>query len=171
MKVLVTLTAAELREAAHGGIERNIDAMKRGRRSYQTDRSDHEQNWWQSHINGAIGEFAVAKALNLSWNPTVGQINQKDVGEFEVRTTELPKPVLRFRVHNDPNSHYILCSLNKNKVLLQGWLPGRVVRDLGYMEYDNCWVAGVDQLYSMADLNTEIVWSDTVTPYGVTRVR
>lgn len=170
MKVLVTLTGAELRQAAHGGVERNIDAMKRGRKSYQTDRPDHEQNWWQSHIIGAIGEFAVAKALGLAWNPTIGQVDQKDVGEFEVRTSELPNPVLRFRAHNDPASHYILAGLKQNKVLLHGWLPGYSVRDLGHMEFDNCWVAQPDSLYSMADLNAAIEWSDTVVPYGATRV-
>lgn len=167
MKVLVTLTAEELRHAAAGGVERNIDAMKKGRKSYQKDRPDHEQNWWQSHIIGAIGEFAVAKALGYEWDSTVGRIDAKDVGEFEVRTTELPVPVLRFRSHNNPRSHYILASLKNNRVLLQGWLPGYAVRDLGYMEFDNCWVAQVDSLYSMADLNAEIQWGTNVTPYGL----
>lgn len=169
MKVLVTLTEAELRLAAHGGVARNLDAMKRGRKSYQTDRPDHEQNWWQSHIIGAIGELAVAKALDLPWNPTVGQVDQKDVGEYEVRTSELPNPVLRFRNHNDPRSHYILAQLKQNRVLLHGWLPGGTVKLLGHMEFENCWVAPVDTLYSMADLNHDIQWSDTVTPYGGAR--
>lgn len=166
MKVLVTLTETELETAAHGGVARNIDAMKRGRKSYQKNRPDHEQNWWQSHIIGAIGEFAVAKALDLPWNPTVGQVDQKDVGDFEVRTTELPNPVLRFRSHNDPCSHYILCQLKANRVLIHGWLPGYAVRDFGYMEFDDCWVANPDTLYSVADLNAEIRWSDSVKPYG-----
>lgn len=170
MKVLVTLTEKELREAACGGIERRIDAMKRGRKSTHPETPDHLQNWWQSHINGAIGEFAVAKALGVTWNPTIGQVNQKDVGEYEVRTTELPNPVLRYRGHNDPSSTYILCGLKNNRVLIHGWLPGYTVRDLGYMEFDNVWTAGADQLYPVTDLNTDILWSDTVIPYGVSRV-
>lgn len=170
MKVLVTLSERELRKAAYGGMERNIDAMKRGRTSRQGDRPYHEQNWWQSHIIGAIGEFAVAKALGLSWDPTIGHIDKKDVGDFEVRTTELPNPVLRFRAHNDPRAHYILCGLKLNRVLIHGWLPGYAVRDLGYMEFDDCWVAEPESLFSMADLNAEIQWQDSVKPYDtVTR--
>lgn len=169
MRVLVTLNAQELREACHGGIERRIDAIKRGRKSTHPETPYHKQNWWQSDINGAIGEYAVAKALGVTWNPAIGQVDQKDVAEYEVRTTELPNPVLRYRGHNDPNSTYILCSIKNNVVLIQGWLPGYVVKDLGYMEFDNVWTAGIDQLYSVADLNTDILWSDTVTPYGQSR--
>lgn len=169
MKVLVTLSEHELELAAIGGIRRRIDGMTKKRRSTHPETPDHEQQWWESHIVGAIGEFAVAKALGESWRPTIGEVNQKDVGEFEVRTTQLPTPLLRYRGHNDPNSTYILCSYRGNQVLIQGWLPGHTVKALGYEAYDNCWVAGVEQLYSMADLNAEIEWSDKVRPYGVKR--
>ena len=170
MKVLVTLTEAEMREAALGGIERRLDAMRRGRRSTHPETPDYKQAWWQSHVVGAFGEFAVAKAFGLPWNPTIGQVDQRDVGEFEVRTTELPNPVLRYRGHNDPNAKYILCAYRGNQVLIHGWLPGYTVRDLGYMEFENVWTAGTDQLYSVVDLPVEIDWCDTVRPHSV-RVR
>jgi hypothetical protein len=170
MKVLVTLTPDELERAAMGGVQRRINGLVKNRRSTHPETPDHEQNWWESHIVGAIGEYAVAKALGQHWRPTVGQIDQKDVGEFEVRTTQLPKPLLRYRGHNDPNSKYILCSYRGTQVLIQGWLPGYTVQKLGYEEYDNVWTAGVDQLYSLADINAEICWSDTVVPYGRAKV-
>lgn len=166
MKILVTLTNEEMRAAAYGGVERRIHGITKGRRSTHPETPDHKQNWWQSDIIGAIGEFAVAKALGTVWNPTIGQVNRKDVLDFEVRTTEQPTPLLRYRGHNDPSSKYILCSYRGNQVLIQGWLPGYTVKALGYSEFDNVWTAGVDQLYSMADLNAEIHWSDTVVPYG-----
>jgi hypothetical protein len=166
VKILVTLNENQLEAAAIGGVRRRIHGITQGRRSTHPETPDHKQNWWQSDIIGAIGEFAVAKALGEIWNPTIGEVNRKDVGEFEVRTTEQPTPLLRFRGHNDPASKYILCSYRGNQVLIQGWLPGHTVQALGYMEFDNVWTAGVDQLYSMADLNCEIQWSDTVKPYG-----
>lgn len=171
MKVLVTLTEQELEIAALGGVRRRINGLAKKRRSTHPETPDHEQNWWESHVVGAIGEFAVAKALGMDWNPTIGQVDQKDVGDFEVRTTQLPEPVLRYRTHNDASSTYILCSYRGNQVLIQGWLPGHTVRQLGYEAFEGCWVAGVDQLYSIADLNAEIVWSDTVKPYGHARAR
>lgn len=166
MKVLVTLTNDEMRTAAYGGVERRIHGITKGRRSTHPETPDHKQNWWQSEVIGAFGEFAVSKALGVDWSPTVGHVNRKDVLDFEVRTTEQPTPLLRYRGHNDPSSKYILCSSRGNQILIQGWLPGYTVRNLGYMEFDNVWTAGVDQLYSMADLNAEIHWSDTVVPYG-----
>lgn len=170
MKVLVTLSADEMRQAAAGGVERRLDGLIRGRRSTHPETPDHKQAWWQSHIVGAIGEFAVAKAFGVAWKPTIGQVDQKDVLDFEVRTTELPTPLLRYRGHNNPASKYILCSYRGNQVLIQGWLPGSTVKALGYEEFDNVWTAGVDQLYSMTDLNVDIEWSDTVAPYGKARV-
>jgi hypothetical protein len=35
------------------------------------------------------------------------------------------------------------------------------------MEFDNVWTAGVEQLYSMVDLNADIEWSESVKPYGL----
>jgi len=169
MKILVTLNEDQLEAAAIGGVRRRINGLVKNRKSTHPETPDHEQNWWESHVVGAIGEFAVAKALGEVWRPTIGQVNQKDVGDFEVRTTQLPEPVLRYRSHNDPSSIYILCSYRGNQVLIHGWLPGHTVKALGYEAYENCWVTGVDQLYSMTDLNAEIQWSDTVKPYGVKR--
>lgn len=168
MKILVTLTNAEMETAALGGVRRRIDALNKGRRSTHPETPDHKQQWWQSHIIGAIGELAVAKALGVEWNPTVGQVDQRDVLEYEVRTTEAPTPLLRYRGHNDPGASYILCSSRGNQVLIHGWLPGHTVRALGYEEHDNVWTAGVDQLYSMVDLNAEICWGEGVKPYGLT---
>ena len=166
MKILVTLNEAELEEAALGGVRRRIHGITRGRRSTHPETPDHLQNWWQSDIIGAMGEFAVAKALGVTWDATIGRVDRKDVLDFEVRTTERPKPQLRYLLHNDPNSKYILCSYRGNQVLIQGWLPGHTIRALDYMKFENVWVANCDQLYSMADLNCEIQWSDTVKPYG-----
>jgi len=63
MKVLVTLSEAELEEAAMGGVRRRISALAKQRKSTHPETPDHEQRWWESHCVGAIGEFAVAKAL------------------------------------------------------------------------------------------------------------
>ena len=171
MKILVTLSNAEMEEAALGGVRRRIDALNRGRRSTHPETPDHQQQWWQSHIIGAFGEYAVAKALGVQWNPTIGQVDQRDVLDYEVRTTEAPTPLLRYRGHNDPRANYILVSSRGNQLLIQGWLPGHTVQALGYEEYENVWTAGVDQLYSMSDLNADVLWSDTVKPYGLKQVR
>lgn len=170
-RVLVTLTEAELERACDAGIKRRISAMKDGRRSTHPETPDHKQAWWQSHIVGAIGELAVAKAFDTDWDPTVGRIDAKDVLDYEVRTTELPEPKLRVRAHNDLRSRYILCSYKTNKVLIQGWQIGTNVQKLGREEYDGVWICGVDELYSIHDLGPDIVLRDGVQLYETTQGR
>ena len=165
MKVLVTLTPAELEDAAVGGVRRRIAGLTQGRRSTHPDTPDWKQQWWESHVIGAIGEYAVAKALGRTWDPTIGRIDQRDVGNYEVRTTQLPNPVLRYRIHNDASAWYILCSYKRDQVLIHGWLPGQTVLDLGYMEHDDVYTAGPDQLYPITDLPENVEWGPQVVPY------
>jgi hypothetical protein len=165
MKVVVTLTREELERAAIGGVQRRLAGMYQNRRSTHPETPDHLQQWWESNVIGAIGELAVAKALDMEWDPTIGRVDCHDVGPYEVRTTQQPTPVLRYRTHNDPNNTYILCQYRRDRVLIHGWLKGRTVLDLGYMEHDDVYVAGADQLYSITDLPEPIAWSDSVKPY------
>lgn len=164
-RLLVTLTKDEMRTAAHWGIERRLHAMEAGRRSTHPETPDHLQRWYQSEIVGALGEYAVAKAFGVEWDPTIGRVNAHDVLDYEVRTTEQPRPVLRYRIHNDPVNKYILCQSRGNQVLIHGWLPGQTIKDLGYMEYDDVYIASPDQLYSIFDLPVDIVTNDTVRLY------
>ena len=165
MKVLVTLTRDEMERAAYGGVQRRLAGMYQNRRSTHPETPDWRQQWWESNVIGAIGELAVAKALDMEWNPTIGRVDAHDVGPYEVRTTQLPSPVLRYRIHNDPKNRYILCSYKRDKVLIHGWLPGQTVLDLGYMEHDDVYTASADQLYSITDLPEPVAWSDMVQPY------
>ena len=57
MRILVTLSEAELEEAALGGVRRRISGMAKQRKSTHPETPDHEQRWWESHVVGAIGEF------------------------------------------------------------------------------------------------------------------
>lgn len=170
-RVLVTLTEPELEAACNAGVRRRISAMKQGRRSTHPETPDWKQAWWQSDIIGAIGEFAVAKAFDVEWDPTIGRVDRPDVLDYEVRTTELPEPKLRVRAHNDLTKRYILCSYKLNKVLIQGWQIGTNVKKQGREEYDGVWIAGVDELYSIVDLGPDIVLGDGVELYHPTQGR
>jgi hypothetical protein len=82
----VRLTDAEVRICTWVGRQRFANAMEHARDNGKgpslRDRTP------ALHIQGAMGEFAAAIALNMSWRPTVGQINQPDVGGFvQVRST------------------------------------------------------------------------------------
>lgn len=84
--MIVSLTPAELRIATWVGRQRFANAMANGR-----DPGSASHLRWptpDNHIAGATAEWATAIALNLSWRPTIGQIDQPDVGGFvQVRST------------------------------------------------------------------------------------
>jgi hypothetical protein len=79
--VKVTLTYEEHVIAGHIGVMRN--AYNRRADAYGAERG----NPWGPHVLGALGECAVAKALNLYWHPHVGRYDGDDVGPYQVRTT------------------------------------------------------------------------------------
>lgn len=165
MKVLVVLTKEELRAAAHGGVNRRIRAIERRRTPNQSERPDHEQNWWQTDINGAIGEYAVAKAFGQQWVDLEDDRNGKDVLDYQVRTIENPKGGLKVRRHDASLDKYILAQVSKNKVLIHGWMPGHQVIAFDHEIFPNCWTIPTAMLYQMTDLPEPIEWSDTVKPY------
>lgn len=172
MKILVTLTAEEMHDAASGGVDRRISAImdqRRGRRHESIP--DARQQWWQTTIIGAIGEYAVARAFGRPWSPTVGRIDALDVGLWQVRSTESTQPKLRVRLHDNLDDLYILAQVHNNKVLIHGYLPGHDVRRQGVEEYENVWAVTPDLLHLITDLPEDIAWGDRVTVYKPKPVR
>lgn len=165
MKILVVLEPGELREAAIGGIDRRISAIVNGRRSHVKEKNYQQQNWWQSDVVGAVGEYAVAKAFGRPWSPTVGRIDALDVHRYQVRSTEQREARLRVRKWDNPEDLYILAQVHNNRVLLHGYLPGHRVLETGIEEFPNCWSVPTWDLYMMSDLPEDICWGKDVNIY------
>ena len=82
----VTLTGYEMAMASDAGRLRNISAMTKGRKE---SRPQIEGGEWQAHIEGAAGEVAAAKVMNVYWGGSVGTFkNGGDIDGtgWEVRT-------------------------------------------------------------------------------------
>jgi hypothetical protein len=79
---IIILTATELMVASYVGSARNVQSMMRG---WQRA-SGIQTETWSSNIEGAAGEMAVAKLLNIYWQPVVGKLDADDVGPYQVRT-------------------------------------------------------------------------------------
>ena len=80
----VKLTPSEMMTAAHIGIMRQVQNLKKLRIDAHGARTDLG---WQIHIEGAMGECAVAKALSCYWSGAIGVLTAGDIGEIQVRTT------------------------------------------------------------------------------------
>ena len=79
----VTLTGYEMAMASDAGRLRNISAIKDGRKS------KIEGGEWQEHIEGATGEVAAAKLMNVFWGGSVNTFKTGgdiDGTGWEVRT-------------------------------------------------------------------------------------
>ncbi len=77
---------------------------------------------WNNSIEGALGEFAVAKYLNLyptgvtAWNTT-------DVGEhYEIRTRPKDYQELFIKKHDKQDKYYILVQGAFGDYRLRGWI-------------------------------------------------
>ena len=162
MKIVVTLDEYELAHAAMAGCQRRISSIMKDRPQFYG--SDERKNFWQIDIVGMIAEYAVAKAFDRHWQPATNKRLADlpgDVGIYQVRSTEHRDGHL-FLHPKDKSADYILCIVKQNRVLLSGWIPLAAGIEIGEMKSPDTYWVKQDQLYSFADWNDPIFWSDTV---------
>ena len=81
----IALTSSELEMGAACGVSRNVSSIIAGRKNAH-GKSEDTPNW-NIHIEGALGEIAVARYLNIFWSPTVNTFRAPDLGKnLQVRT-------------------------------------------------------------------------------------
>ena len=79
----VRLSYAEILQGAMVGVMRQIQNLKAGRTHAHGAAPD---KGWQMHLEGALGEMALAKHLDVYVGGT-GVLRGPDVGDCDVRTT------------------------------------------------------------------------------------
>lgn len=118
---LVTLTASEMFMAAQAGLMRQIENIKRKRQPRYGANIEAD---WQVNIEGALGEYAVARFLGIHWAGK-GIFRGFDVGELEVRTAS--RDTYRLILHpddHDDHCYYLVTGLN-GTYRIRGWILGR----------------------------------------------
>jgi hypothetical protein len=105
----VVLNEIELMVASHVGCMRRVSSIKSGYDKYKHAPISN----WQTDIDGACAECAVAKALGIYWTPGVRTFKAPDVGVYQVRSTEYFEGHLIIRP-NDRKDHetfvLVICS-------------------------------------------------------------
>ena len=134
--------------ACHGGVNRQI---KGGKHPKSPEVKYWDQHFWQSHIIGAISEYAVAKLLGLEWQWEVRN-DGYDVGTYQVRATENPSNRLLVRQNDKPAHQFIFAKVHDNRVLLEGWTTGQRVIDHNDEIFKGTYVMPDYLLYPIADL-------------------
>jgi hypothetical protein len=139
----ITLNRHEMRTAAMGGIERRLSAIAKNRPAFYG--ADTRQNEWQIDIIGAIGEYAVAKYLNVYWEPAtiIDKLDDLpgDVAHYQVRSTCHRNGHLIIHQADRPQAPFILAVIDNNKIELPGWIYGHEAQHLGELrDHGDRWV-------------------------------
>lgn len=116
----IKLTSWEMMQAAIAGVMRQVESHKLGRTpAHGIPGNQH----WQRHIEGALGEAAVAKCLNVYWTGK-GSLRDLDVGDFDVRTADAHNK--RLILHeDDPDDRvfWFVTGVN-DEFKVHGWIRG-----------------------------------------------
>lgn len=113
----------ELEQAGIIGLQRQIEAFRKN----LTPKLGY---WsWHSHIEGALAELAVAKALNIYWAGGVNTFGAADVGadiQVRLRKPKTPEelPALIVRPNDKPTDIYILVTGESPQFTVVGWISG-----------------------------------------------
>lgn len=125
----VHLTPAEIMMAATIGIMRQATNIR-------DDRKDRygasEKNGWQLHVEGALGEAAVAKGLNIFWNGSIGTFKAPDVADLQVRSTTWSSGSLIIHKADSSKEIFILVTGVNGSYVLRGWMYGADAKNEKY---------------------------------------
>lgn len=123
-EIEIRLTWHEMLLAAQAGCLRQVCALQDQRRARYGVRDGEA---WQDHVIGALGEYAVAKAMRAFW--TVGSFRAPDVGRYEVRTTPYQSGALLLHADDRDDAPYVLVTGGCSAIfVVRGWLLGRDVK-------------------------------------------
>lgn len=117
----IILTPIEIAIAVLVAKTRHEEALNQGKK----DSHGFKGNPLNIHIQGAIGETAVAKYLNIYWGGLVNTFKVGgDVGKYQVRTSK--NNYLLIRPNNKDDDIYIAVkSINVTEHILLGWMTGK----------------------------------------------
>jgi len=116
----ITLNDSEMLQAALIGCTRHIENLT-GKTPVKNNYGAPEERDWQFHVDGAMGEMALAKYLNRFYAGR-GERGAPDVGDDEVRTTHYSSGHLVLHPRDPPDRRaWLLTGLN-GKYMVRGWI-------------------------------------------------
>jgi hypothetical protein len=117
----IKLTSHEVGAAVRVGGLRNWQSIRAGLH----DAHGYDGDGWGIHIEGAMGEMAAAKALNVYWDGSVNSFKTNDLNGIQVRTRSEHYYDLIVRPEDDNNAIWILVTGKNGIYNVRGWILGR----------------------------------------------
>lgn len=121
---------------------------------------DNRKRGWQDNCDGATGEQAFAKWLDVFWDGTVGTFRDvPDVGQYEVRTNAWDRGdlILREKDKADSTIYVLVLSHDCPEFTIKGWITGAAGRQdqwwrVGDPKRPPAWFVPQSALHSMETL-------------------
>jgi hypothetical protein len=132
--MIVTLTGPEVSFASAVGLARQTEAIIQGKKDAHGFRGDP----WGVHIEGALAEYATAKALNCFWPASVNTWKEPDltlcgVG-IQVRLRSHDHYDLLVREPDPEQDVYVLTLGTAPTFRVAGWLFGQDAKQARYRQ-------------------------------------
>ena len=119
---MVKLTWYELLHAAEVGVLRRLESITK----HRTPRFLPEGRAWDVHIEGACGELALGKVLNVYTPLTVNTFKHPDVANrFQVRTRSRRDYDLLVQPQDADDEIFVLVNGCDGAYEVVGWMSGR----------------------------------------------
>lgn len=142
LTVWIELSRHEILAAAIGGCQRRVASMEISRPQFYG--AEERNNHWQIDVQGAIAEFAVAKAFDKYWQPATDKSLKSlpgDVGFYQIRSTAHKTGQLIVHEADADDVPFILAIVAEPHVKLAGYLYGAEAKALGEKrKYGDMWV-------------------------------
>jgi hypothetical protein len=122
MSVRIELTPDEFLTAAIVGVRRQVMNLRDGRKDAH---GANPADGWTLHVEGACGEAAVAKLLNLWWSGNLGRLRAADVGRLQVRTAWRANSSLIIHESDPDDDCFVLVTGRAPAFTVIGWIHGR----------------------------------------------
>lgn len=118
----IKLTHPEIYIASDIGVIRNVASHQRELPRGNRDAEANNDHQWETDINGALAEIAVAKAYGVYWNPSVNVGKAADVGIIQVRSNTRKNGHLIIRKSDKDDEPFMLVICQNPEFHLVGWM-------------------------------------------------
>ena len=116
----ISLSKAEIQQAAFVGVQRHLYAIK-----MKLPEEDGYRNAWQNRIEGALAEMAFAGMMNLYWAGKADKLTKGDVNGWEIRMTSHAEGSLLLHRRDLDDAPYVLMTGGGGAYQVRGWIMGR----------------------------------------------
>lgn len=121
--VMVRLSKGEMTVGAMTGVIRQIENVRMQRRGRNGEAGQQD---WQLHIEGALGEQALAKWIGAFWSGEIGNLSAADIGaKIEARTTSRLDGSLILHEWDRDDAFFFLLTGCYGVYRIGGWIEGR----------------------------------------------